>query len=120
VSDGASMRLVYRPTVSRVSVAAFGLFALWWAIDDIVTGDSRRIVVAGPVLLAVGIALWGIFWRPAVIVDDAGVSLLNIVRDVRVPWSVLELVETRYALTLHVGERRFRSWAAGAPGSRCG
>jgi hypothetical protein len=35
---------------------------------------------------------------------------------VHVPWAVLELVETRYALTLHVGEARYRSWAAGAPG----
>jgi hypothetical protein len=116
VSGSGELRLVYRPTTSRVAVAGFAGFALWWIVDDLLTGDAGRMVVAAPVLLAIGIALWGIFWRPAVIVDNAGVSLLNIVRDVDVPWSLLELVETRYALTLHVGERRYRSWAAGAPG----
>jgi hypothetical protein len=116
VSATTGQRLVYRPTVSRVSVVGFVLFALWWAVDDLVTGDGGNLPVTGPVLLAIGIALWGVFWRPAVIVDDTGVDLLNVVRDVHVPWRVLELVETRYALTLHVGERRYRSWAAGAPG----
>ena len=112
----AGRRLVYRPLVSRIATAGYAAFALWWAVDDLVTGDGRRIAVAGPVMLAIGAAAYGLFWRPAVVIDDEGVELRNIVRNVRVPWALLEGVETKYALTLFVGERRFRSWAAGAPG----
>jgi hypothetical protein len=81
-----------------------------------VTGDTDQLAVAVPVMVAVGAALWGVFWRPAVVAGDGGVELLNVVRDVRVPWPLLDELDTRYALTLHVGERRYRSWAAGAPG----
>jgi hypothetical protein len=108
--------MVYRPVVSRVAAVGYALFALWWAVDDVLTGDTRRMMLVGPILVAVGALLWGVFWRPAVVVDDDGVELRNVVRDVHVPWRVLESLDTRYALTLHVGRRRYRSWAAGAPG----
>jgi hypothetical protein len=108
--------MVYRPLTSRVVVAAYAGFALWWVVDDLLTGDAGKLAVAAPVMVAVGVALWGVFWRPAVVVDDDAVELLNILRDVRVPWPALEAVDTQYALTLHVGERRYRSWAAAAPG----
>ena len=108
--------MVYRPVVSRVAAVGYAVFALWWAVDDVLTGDTRRVTLVGPILVAVGAVLWGMFWRPAVVVDDDGVELRNVVRDVHVPWRLLEALDTRYALTLHVGHRRYRSWAAGAPG----
>jgi hypothetical protein len=116
MSDGLGQRMVYRPLLSRISAAGYAVFALWWAVDDLRTGDVERIAVVGPVLLALGAVVYGVFWRPAVVVDDTGVELRNIVRDIRVPWPVLAAVETKYALTLVVGERSYRSWAAGAPG----
>jgi hypothetical protein len=116
MSDAGGQRLVYRPLMSRIAAAGYAVFALWWAVDDLRTGDEARIAVVGPVLLALGAAVYGLFWRPAVVIDDEGVELLNIVRNVRVPWALLEGVETKFALTLLVGERQYRSWAAGAPG----
>ena len=116
MSDTGDQRLVYRPLMSRIAAAGYAAFALWWAVDDLRTGDEARIAVVGPVLLALGAVVYGLFWRPAVVVDDEGVELRNILRDVRVPWSLLEGVGTKYALTLSVGERTYRSWAAGAPG----
>jgi len=107
--------MVYRPLLARICAAGYAAFALWWAVDDLRTGDEERIAVVGPVLLALGAVVYGMFWRPAVVVDDGGVELRNIVRDVRVPWPLLEGVATQYALTLVVGERSYRSWAAGAP-----
>ena len=116
MSDSGGPRMVYRPVVSRIALVGYVVFALWWAVDDVLTGDTRRVTLVGPILVAVGALLWGVFWRPAVVVDDDGVELLNVVRDVHVPWPVLEGLDTRFALTLHVGDRRYRSWAAGAPG----
>ena len=59
---------------------------------------------------------WALFWRPAVVVSDAGVELVNPVRRIGVPWEALAFVDTKYALTLVTGTGRFSAWAAPAPG----
>lgn len=109
-------RLVYRPLVTRVLAGCYGVFALWWALGLATAPAGGSPVAALLWLVTVGIVVYGLLWRPAVVVDGDGVELVNVVRDVRVPWSELEAVETRYALTLRVGGRRHASWAASAPG----
>jgi Bacterial PH domain len=109
-------RSVYRPVFSRVLFGIFVAFAGWWVTAQAVGPAGVHAAVTGLWLLAVSAALAALFWRPAVVVDDAGVELRNVLRDVRVPWPALQEIETRYALTLHAGGRRFASWAAPAPG----
>src|SRR4051794_26726255 len=113
---GTGHRLVYRPTMSRVLFGCFVAFGVWWVLDEAIERHSAHAVVSAFWLIAVGAALACLFWRPAVLVDDAGVSLRNLVRDVRIPWRSLEEIETRFALTLHAGGRRHQSWAGSAPG----
>ncbi len=60
---------------------------------------------------------WAIFWRPKVVVSDAGVRLVNVARTIDVPWPALVDVETRYTLTLQTTYGRFAAWAAPAPGA---
>lgn len=57
---------------------------------------------------------WVLLIRPHVRVDRDGVTLANLVRDVSVPWSLLDDVDCRWNLTLYAGERRFVSWALGS------
>jgi hypothetical protein len=114
--DPAPGRLVYRPAFSRVCFGFYLAFAGWWLLDVLAAGRPGELLSTGAGLLAVGSVLHAVFWRPAVIVDGDGVLLVNVLRDVRVPWAALEGVETRYALALQVGTRRIRSWAAAAPG----
>ncbi|HEX2809651.1 MAG TPA: PH domain-containing protein, partial [Kineosporiaceae bacterium] len=109
-------RLVYQPGYSRVLLGIFVAFGLWWVIDEAMGSHPARAVVTGLWLVAIAAALACMFWRPAVVVDDAGVELRNLVRDVRVPWPALEALDTRYALTLHSRGRRYQSWAGAAPG----
>ena len=90
-------------------LAAFGL-----VVTLIQSGLGGVRFVAPLVLLA--FAGWALFWRPAVVVSDAGVELVNPLRDVGVPWEALAFVDTRYALTLGTGAGRFSAWAAPAPG----
>jgi hypothetical protein len=115
-SSGTQGRLVYQPGYSRVLLGIFVVFALWWVVDEAMGDHPARAVVTGLWLLAATAALACLFWRPAVVVDDAGVELRNLVRDVRVPWPALEVLDTRYTLTLHSGGRRYQSWAGAAPG----
>ncbi len=52
--------------------------------------------------------------RPLVAVGPAGVLLRNVTRDVSIPWSSITDVDTKYALTLTAGGRRYAAWAAPA------
>jgi hypothetical protein len=70
---------------------------------------------AAPLVLMAFVG-WALFWRPAVVVSDVGVELVNPVRRIGVPWEALAFVDTKYALTLGTGARRYSAWAAPAPG----
>lgn len=59
-----------------------------------------------------GLALvWSFFVRPAVLLDDAGVTIRNVIRDVYIPWAQVTDVECRWSLKVLVGDRAFTSWA---------
>lgn len=118
------MQHTFRPMSGQVltaTVAALGavvLVATLW-----VDGVGAALRTAPGTLLVVG-AVWALFWRPYVRVDDDGVELGNVLRTVRVPWTALREVDTRFALTLHTRsggrERRFTAWAAPSSGRRTG
>jgi hypothetical protein len=109
-------RMVYRPAYSRVLLGIFVVFGLWWVIDEAIGPHPAHAAVSGLWLVAITAALACLFWRPSVVVDESGVELRNMVRDVQMPWRALEQLETRYTLTLHAGGRRYQSWAGVAPG----
>jgi hypothetical protein len=110
-------RLVYRPVTGRVLTLCYVAFAVWWLVAGFSHGGRRGVSwTAVTWLVAVGAVMWTVLWRPAVVVDADGVLLLNVLRDIRVPWAALEAVETRYALTLVTAAHTYASWAAGAPG----
>jgi hypothetical protein len=68
-----------------------------------------------PVFLAwvlLGLALtWAVFVRPAVLLDSEGVTLQNVLRDIRIPWARLSHVETRWNLRVFVEDRGYTAWA---------
>jgi hypothetical protein len=107
--------LVYRPTMVRVlSVVSWLVLAVLWG--SMVADDAGEALRWLPLLALLAALVYVLFWRPAVEVDDEAVTLRNLARDIRVPWSRLEAVDTRYSLTLHTADRRFAAWAAPAPG----
>jgi hypothetical protein len=108
--------MVYRPVFVRgLYVLSLGC-ALWW-LAAVAVGTHRTALLVGvPGVLAAAVLGYACFWRSAVRVDEHGVRLLNVVRDIDVPWERLEEVRTRYALTIVAGGRSYRSWAAAAPG----
>lgn len=105
-------RAEFRPLPSRIGTGIYAAFALWWVLATLFGPKPASLLVLLPALLSIGAALYALFWRPAVVVDENAVELRNVVRDVRVPWPALDDVESRLALTLVVGERKFSSWAA--------
>jgi hypothetical protein len=109
-------RLVYRPVLSRVCAVAVVAFCAWWALALLLDRRWPELGTALPGLVTAGALAYAVLWRPEVVVDDGGVLLRNVARDVRVPWAALRDVQTRYALTLLTDRSRYTSWAATAPG----
>jgi Bacterial PH domain len=55
--------------------------------------------------------VWALFVRPAVIIDEDGVTIRNVFRDVHIPWAGVTDVEFRWNLKVFVGERAYTAWA---------
>ena len=84
-------------------------------VSTALSGQAEAVSGTGPLLLTAYLG-WVLFWRPSVVVHDAGVTLENPFRSIAVPWAALVQVDTRYALTLITPARSYGAWAAPAPG----
>lgn len=111
-----SARTVFRSTFSPVIAVATIGGAAGAAILIGVTEGLARALAAMPALALVAFGGWAAYARPAVIVDAAGVTLVGVVRTVRIPWSRVAVVDTRWALAVHTDDARYTAWAAPAPG----
>lgn len=110
--DGA---VVLRPNAVRVlATLTWLLMALYlgWALVVDLSAGLRF----APVAALVSAVVFALFWRPGVKVDDDSVTLVNVLRDIRIPFSQLRSVQTRYALQVETTGRTYTAWAAPAPG----
>src|SRR5450759_647285 len=55
--------------------------------------------------------VWSLFVRPAVLLDEDGVTIRNVVRDIHIPWVRVTDVECRWNLKVFVGDRAYTAWA---------
>lgn len=118
-SEPSAPAVSYRP--GGVRVLAVG----WWLLSAVLAGDLLLQGEPGPgLLVGLAVLIFGavtvhaLFWQPSVGVDTAGVELVNVLRRVHLPWASVEDLDTRWALTLRAGGRRWTSWAAPASGRR--
>lgn len=102
-------KLAYPFAVGCLVVAAAAL----WDAGAHGDGRARRVVVAA-VLLALAL-VYALALRPAVLVDDRGVRLRNVVRGVDIPWAQVAGVTTYWGLVVDTEDgRRFAAWAISA------
>jgi hypothetical protein len=91
-------------------------FALINALDLALQWHHRAALVYGAVLaLATGVA-YACGLRPRMIADDAGIAILNPIRDCTVPWGAVRAVDVGEAVQVHYTlpdgtEKVFPSWA---------
>ena len=106
---------VYRPVFGRILTVIVAVIALLVAVIGMVDNPAQMARYLAPIALLV-VATWAAFWRPAVMITPAGVEIRNITRTIELPWPVIQMVDTQYALTLHTAIGQFSAWAAPAPG----
>lgn len=104
---------VFRPPVGVVVSLLWAVVTVLWLVSAARAGVGPLLRQV-PALVLVGTLVHATCTRPLVAVGPTGVLLRNVVRDVWVPWAALDGIDTRYALTLTAGGRRFAAWAAPA------
>ena len=57
---------------------------------------------------------WTVFVRPCVVLDQDGVQVRNILRDVAIPWPLVSDVEARWNLKVWSGDDGYTAWAIAA------
>jgi hypothetical protein len=108
--------LTYRPRSRYVStIASWTVIAGLTAARGFEDGTTA-VLRALPLAIALGLLAWLVFWHPRVEVTDDGVTMVNPLRTVTVPWAALINVETQYSMTLVTPSGRYRAWAAPGPG----
>ncbi len=115
MSSSGEDLVVLRPTAVRVLAAiTWTLMALYlgWTVLTLPEAGARF----APVAALVSAVVYAFFWRPGVAVDDGSVTLVNVLREVHIPFSTLRSVTTRYALKVETTEGSYTAWAAPAPG----
>ena len=66
-------------------------------------------------MLAVVAVAYAVGWCPALVVDDAGLTLVNPLRSNRIPWPAVDDVTMGWLLEVRAGGRRYRSLAVPGP-----
>ncbi|MBO1751912.1 PH domain-containing protein [Actinotalea sp. BY-33] len=110
-----SQTVEFRARSGRILTVAVGVLCgvafVATTIEDPVVGLRYL-----PALLVPAVLVWTILGRPAVLVDDSGVELRNVLRTVHLPWPAILRIDTKYALTLETAYGTYSAWAAPAPG----
>lgn len=83
----------------------------------VIGGDFVAALRLVPSIATILVLVWALWWQPAVIVEDSGVTVRNVFRTIRLTWPSIERVETRWALTLYTATDKVAAWAAPAPSS---
>jgi hypothetical protein len=106
----------FRPGFGRGLTGVIAFITTLTAVISLFTSGLEAVALVWPWLGLLAGSCWTVFWHPQVRVDDHGVTLVNVWHRVDVPWGALIGIETKWALTLVTPQRRYRAWAAPAPG----
>lgn len=106
----------FRPGFGQWVTGALAAICALAALIGLIDGGFIALITLWPWLALLVGTCWAVYWHPEVRVDDEGVTLINVWHRVEVPWAALIGIETKWALTLVTPKRRYRAWAAPAPG----
>ncbi len=106
------MEDVYVSTYGKVLTVATGIAGVLAVVGVATAGDLRTTLLAAAIAGLVVGAAWALFWRPRVVLDDAGVTVVNVVRTIAVPWPLLDGAEAGWSLVVRTAGHRWTAWAA--------
>lgn len=110
---------VFKTLFSKVFPFIFAGITLLASVV-VVAGDARELVRSVPFLCAASLIVWALYWSPRVEVTGAGITLINVVRIVHIPWPCFTSADPRWNLRIDTTSGTYTSWAlpAGSRASR--
>jgi Bacterial PH domain len=99
--DPDSEREVFRSAGSAVLSWAWFVVALIILIDLAVQGRDHTALVTAALVLAITGVVYACAWRPKIVADSSGVTVINPVRDHQVPWAAVAKVDVVNAVRVH-------------------
>jgi hypothetical protein len=92
---------VFRSAGSLILSWAWFIVAVIVLVDLAVQGRDRVALVTAVAVLVITGIVYACAWRPKIVADAAGISLINPVRDYRVPWAAVVKVDVVNAVRVH-------------------
>ena len=99
--DPDSEREVFRSPGSTVLSWAWFVVAAIILVDLAVQGRDHAALVTAVAVVAVTGIVYSCAWRPRIVADSAGVTIVNPVRDHQVPWAAVTNVDVVNAVRVH-------------------
>ena len=78
----------------------------------------------GDIVMNIGICGAGaigaylLFLKPYVLLFDEGIKIVNPTKEITATWDLVEEIETKYSMSIHINDRTYYAWAAPAPSGR--
>jgi hypothetical protein len=99
--DPDSEREVFRSAGSTVLSWAWFVVAAIILVDLAVQGRDHAAVVTAVLVLAITGVVYACAWRPKIVADSSGITVINPVRDHQVPWTAVSKVDVVNAVRVH-------------------
>lgn len=103
--------VIFSTTFSRyfpiLCAAGAGVAIILMVID----AGASELVTSAPFLAAAVALVWALFWFPRVEVSDGGITVVNIVRTVHIPWPCFGSADARWTLSIDTAGGTVTSWA---------
>lgn len=115
-SGGAGSTWTYRPPSSAWLFGTAIMLMVAVLAAQVRVDEPEQVVRGLPWYGLAGLLAWTTVWRPRVLVGDDGVTLVNPLRTVDVPWAAIVTVETRFAFALRTPGGKHTAWAGPGPG----
>jgi hypothetical protein len=113
-------RQVYRTTGSLVAWWAWAVFAAVLLVVLAVGHHTHAALVTAVVVIAITGIMYACTLRPRIVADDAGVTVVNPLREHMLPWSAVTQVDLKHNVRVHyrgpAGDTIVHSWAVQSSG----
>ena len=96
----------------------------WILIAFFVGFIIQSFFYGGDIILTFGICGAGafgsylLFLKPYVLLFDEGIKIVNPTKEITATWDLVEQIETRYSMSIQIGDKAYYAWAAPAPSGR--
>lgn len=101
---------IYRSKLAWILGWAWMVFAAWNVWDLVAHGSMPSALIAGAVLGVITALVFVMALRPAILAEEGGVRVRNLLRNAYVPWSAVDDVSVTNAVVIESGATTVRCW----------